>query len=528
MAELQNLMESVQAKFAAQEKKWDSAVETFEATGLLEGISDKGEKGRMATLLENQVKQLITEAGTNTNLGGASFTTGTGEQWAGVALPMVRKIFHETISAKEFVSFQTLSLPSGLVFYLDFKYATTKKPFTSGDSVYGTTNVKDVAPTGGFYGGGRYTYSENNASTSVTGTASSASYSEVEFNPLLSGSIAAGGIKKVSVAVSGLPDYDIEGIKGFVISGSGATPSIVLQQYTKYNTAGTNIEFFVSGSAVTGTTEVTYHKQTKDNFRGDFEARTDADLGIPEFKVDLRSETITAKTRKLKASWTMEAMQDIQAYQAIDIEQEMTSLMSDYIGMEIDLEVLDMLTNNVNTTDNWTAENNKIIKTDGSDFTPMSSGYYNSQGQWFQTLGTKLNKVSNIIHQKTLRGGANWMVVSPTVATVLESIPGFSADGDGSYKEFSAGVQRVGSFNSKYRVYKNPYYTTNKILMGFKGGTYLETGAVFATYVPLVMTPIVYDPNNFTPRKGLFSRYAKKMLRPEFYASITVAGLDTI
>jgi hypothetical protein len=528
MAELQNLMESVNAKVAAQEKKWESAIETFESTGLLEGLSDKGEKGRMATLLENQVKQLITEAGTNTNLGGASFTTGTGEQWAGVALPMVRKIFHETISAKEFVSFQTMSLPSGLVFYLDYKYATDKKPFVSGQSVYGTTNVKDTAPTGGFYGVGRYTYSENDAEVSVTGTASSASYAEVGFNSNLSASVAAGGIKKVSVAVSGLPDYDIEGIRGFVISGSGTTPSILLQEFTTYNTAGTNIEFFVSGSAVTGTVQVTYHKQTKDNFRGDFEDRDGTDLGIPEFKVELRSETITAKTRKLKASWTMEAMQDIQAYQAIDIEQEMTSLMSDHIGMEIDLEVLDMLRTNVNTTDKWTAENNKTIKADGSDFTAMPSGYYNSQGQWFQTLGTKLNKVSNIIHQKTLRGGANWMVVSPMVATVLESIPGFSADGDGSFKEFNAGVQKIGSFNSKFKVYKNPYYTQNEILMGFKGSSYLETGAVFATYVPLLLTPLVYDPVNFTPRKGLFSRYAKKMLRPEFYASITIGGLETI
>ena len=528
MAELQNLMESVRAKHAETEKKWESAIGLFEPLGLLEGITDKGEKGRMATLLENQVKQLITEASTNTNLGGASFTTGTGEQWAGVALPMVRKIFHETISAKEFVSFQTLSLPSGLVFYLDFKYATTKTPFTSGDSVYGTTDTKNVAPTGGLYGTGRYTYSENNASASVSGTVTSASYSDVNFNSTLSGSVAAGGIKKVSVAVSGLADYDEEGIKGFIISGSGTTPSILLQEYTKYSAGGTNIEFFVSGSAVTGTVLATYHKQTKDNFRGDFEDRNGTDLGIPEFKVDLRSETITAKTRKLKASWTMEAMQDIQAYQSIDIEQEMTSLMSDYIGIEIDLEVLDMLTVNANTEEYWTAENNKQINSDKSDFTALSSGFYNTQGGWYQTLGTKINKVSNTIHQKTLRGGANWMVVSPMVATILESIPGFAADGDGTYKEFSAGVQKVGSFASKYKVYKNPYYTTNKILMGFKGGTYLETGAVFATYVPLVLTPIVYDPNNFTPRKGVFSRYAKKMLRPEFYATITVGGLETV
>lgn len=526
MAELQNLMNSVESKYAKQKQKWGEAVELFEPTGLLEGLNTS-EKGRMAVLLENQVKQMLSEASTNTNLGGASFTTGTGEQWAGVALPMVRKIFHETISAKEFVSFQTMSMPSGLVFYLDFKYASDRKPFTSGQSVYGTTDTKNVAPTGGLYGAGRYTYSENNATASVTGTVTSASFAEVGFSSILSGSVATGGIKKVSVAVSGLEDYDEEGIRGFVISGSGTTPSILLQEYTKYNTAGTNIEFYVSGSAVTGTVEVTYHKQTKDNFRGDFEDRNGTNLNIPEMKMELRSEAITAKTRKLKTGWTAEASQDISAYQNIDLEAEMTSLMSDYIGKEIDLEVLDMLTLNANTEEYWTAENNKKLNDAGTDFTSLSSGYYNTQGGWFQTLGTTLNKVSNKIHTKTLRGAANFMVISPDVATIIESIPGFAADGDGSFKEFGAGVARVGTFNSKYRVYKNPYYTSNKILMGFKGQSYLECGSVFATYVPLILTPVVLDPDNFTPRKGIMSRYAKKMIRPEFYATVTVGGLNT-
>lgn len=525
---MQDLMQNVQSALKQSEEKWARAVEWFEPTGLLEGLNNKSEKGRMAVLLENQVKQLLNEASTNTNLGGASFTTGQGEQWAGIALPMVRKIFHETISAKEFVSFQTLSVPNGLVFYLDYKYATDRTPFASGESVYGTTNVKNGVPYGGFYGAGRYGYSLNDFTASATGTVTSASFADVGFVNAYSASAAAGNIKIVSVPTGSLTDPDLEIIRSFVISGSGTTPSIVLQEFTRPSTTGANIEFVVNGAATTGTVTVFYTKQTRDNFRGDFEDRDGTDLGIPEFKLDLRSESITAKTRKLKASWTMEAVQDIQAYQAIDVEQEMTSLMSDYIGMEIDLEVLDMLSKNANTTEYWTAENNKILNGAGTDFVPMSSGYYNSQGQWFQTLGTKLNKISNIIHQKTLRGGANWLVTSPMVATILESMAGFAADGDGSYKEFSAGVQRVGTFNGKYKVYKNPYYTENKILMGYKGGGYLETGAVFATYVPLVMTPLVYDPVNFTPRKGLFSRYAKKMLRNEFYATLTIGGLHTI
>jgi hypothetical protein len=152
-----------------------------------------------------------------------------------------------------------------------------------------------------------------------------------------------------------------------------------------------------------------------------------------------------------------------------------------------------------------------------------SGGFYNTQGQWFQTLGTKIQKVSNKIHQKTLRGGANFLVCSPNIATILESIPGYAASTDGDQAEFNMGVQRVGSFANRFKVYKNPYMTENIILMGYRGSQFLETGAVYAPYVPLMMTPLVYDPETFTPRKGLMTRYAKKMIRPEFYGKIFVS-----
>jgi hypothetical protein len=149
---------------------------------------------------------------------------------------------------------------------------------------------------------------------------------------------------------------------------------------------------------------------------------------------------------------------------------------------------------------------------------------------WFQTLGIKLQKISNLIHQKTLRGGANFMVVSPTVATVLESIPGFAADTDGDVTKatYAFGVQKIGALNSRYKVYKNPYMNESTILMGFRGNQFLESGAVYAPYIPLIMTPLVYDPNTFTPRKGIMTRYAKKMVRPEFYGKVNVSGLNVI
>ena len=194
--------------------------------------------------------------------------------------------------------------------------------------------------------------------------------------------------------------------------------------------------------------------------------------------------------------------------------------------MEIDLEILDMLIQNAVTTEKWSAENNKVYN--GSAWTTATSDFYNTQGQWFQTLGTKVQKVSNKIHQKTLRGGANFIVTSPTVATILESIPGYAAATDGDQQEFNMGVQKVGSLANRFKVYKNPYMTENIMLLGFRGSQFLEAGAVYAPYVPLLMTPLVYDPETFTPRKGLMTRYAKKMIRPEFYGKIFISDLELV
>jgi len=161
-----------------------------------------------------------------------------------------------------------------------------------------------------------------------------------------------------------------------------------------------------------------------------------------------------------------------------------------------------------------------------------SSGASNAytKGDWFQTLGNKIQSVSNAIHQKTLRGGANFIVVSPEVATILESIPGYTtaSDGDVSAKSYAMGVQKAGMLNNRYTVYKNPYQFQNTILVGFRGSNFLETGAVYAPYVPLIMTPLVYDPSDFTPRKGVMTRYAKKMIRPEFYGTIAIKDLNLV
>jgi hypothetical protein len=510
----------------------------------------------MSLLLENQAKQLVMEASaTGAGTSAGSFTPGQSENWAGIALPLVRKVFGQ-IASKEFVSVQPMNLPSGLVFFLDFQYGTTKNPFTTGDSMYGTRNPNSSTPfsttaaSGGLYGAGRFTYSENQFSSStVSAAVTSASWAEVGFDSALSQSIVGGTIKKFSVAATNFSSSDVDGVRGFLlISGAAATNAKALPQFTTYDAAGTNILFFftastaeTNGTAVSANSTILWNKITADNNRGDFEsgsafATTANSLGspiqIPEINIKMQSQAIVAKTRKLKAVWTPEFAQDLNAYQNIDAEAELTNIMSEYISMEIDLEILDMLITDApaSNTDYWSAQNNLVYNGSTMASAATAQLFYNTQGQWFQTLGTKIQKISNKIHQLTLRGGANFMVMSPTVATILESIPGFAStsNGEASQMEYAFGVQKVGNLNSRYNVYKNPYMTENVILLGFRGSQFLEAGAVFAPYIPLIMTPLIYDPDTFTPRKGLLTRYAKKMLRPEFYGKIYVQGLETI
>ena len=537
--ELNNLLESANPYKALQDDA-SRLANKWEKTGLLEGLNSEVETNNMSMILENQAKQLVTEV-SRTNVGGASFSAGDGAQWAGVALPLVRKVFG-TIAAKEFVSVQPMNLPSGLVFYLDFQYGTTKSPFTSGNSMYGTTDTS-AAADGGLYGAGRFTYSSNQFSASIaaSGTGSADFYSDLGANSAYSASVVAGEVYYVTVATSSLSLMDTKGIKGFVAS-SGSSGDFVSANLLPEFTAieGSLLKFFFTASAgfpIANSLVVEYNKQPTDNRRGDFEAgsstaypnaESSTEIVIPEINVAMRSEAIVAKTKKLKASWTPEFAQDLNAYHSLDAEAELTSMLSEYIALEIDLEILSMLEESATTTEYWSAVANEAI--DAGGVVNSNIGFYNTQGGWFQTLGTKVQKVSNRIHQKTLRGGANFMVISPDIATVIESIPGFAStsDGDPTKKEFAFGLQKAGTLNGRYKVYKNPYQQSNVILMGYRGSQFLETGAVFAPYIPLIMTPLVYDPTTFTPRKGLMTRYAKKMIRPEFYGKVFVSGLNTI
>jgi hypothetical protein len=517
-------------------------------TGLLEGLRGGNEKSTVAVLLENQAKQLIKEGSA-----GQAGTTGAGyEQWHGVALPLVRRIFAE-IAAKEFVSVQPMNLPSGLVFYLDFKYGTDKKPFgfepggrNQAGTLQGITS-QSGDPSDGLYGAGRFGFSQNaKVITGVNTVTGSVLQGDVFFDGNYTASIAT--LKKLTYvgffAAASASDADPYAVRAF----SPVSASTIFTAGTQYYPAftvknGNDLVFILTGSAIgaqaTFTAPVSYSVQPQNDLRQDFEYKTnratntsaldlDTDLNIPEIELQMRSIPVTAKTRKLKASWTPEFAQDLNAYHSVDAEAELTSMLSEYVSMEIDLEILDMLINAAATTEYWSARLGRIWN--GSSFVPDTefTGQAYIQGTWFSTLGTKLQKVSNQIHAKTLRGGANFLVCSPNVATILESIPGYAADTDGNKMKFAMGVQKVGSITSRYQVYKNPYMQENTILMGFRGSQFLETGAVYAPYIPLMMTPLVYDPKNFIPRRGVMTRYAKVVTRPEFYGKVYVGDLNTL
>jgi len=523
-------------------------VNKWAPTGLLEGIKDEQKVLGMSVLLENQARQLIDEAsktGTSTN----------SEEWSGVALPLVRKIFGE-LASQEFVSVQPMNLPSGLIFYLDFKYGTAQAGIGAGEQVFGTTSGSSD-PTGGLYGAGKFGYSINDvigtqrAQTAIT---SSVNWADVDFEPDLSASVSTDtvgtAIKAFDVPIGDMSALDLEGVRAFEPTGSTAFTSY-FPAYTKVldgidgnevapsDSTASHVRFLIKEAASTAgaTISVNYHKAPTDTTRGDFEAtgqsaNPETDVDIPEIDIQMRSIPIVAKTRKLKAVWTPELAQDLNAYHSVDAEAELTSLLSEYISMEIDLEILDMLKSNANAkTERWSARvgfeydsaQNRFYESSGA-----SNAY--TKGDWFQTLGNKIQSVSNAIHQKTLRGGANFIVVSPETATILESIPGYAtaSDGDVATKSYAMGVQKAGLLNNRYTVYKNPYQFENTILIGFRGSNFLETGAVYSPYVPMIMTPLVYDPKNFTPRKGVMTRYAKKMVRPEFYGKVVIADIDFV
>ena len=502
MSNISELLNDAQSTYRQQLNETKQYVTKWDKTGLLEGIDTDYEKHNTAILLENQARQLISEASSNTGNGG--------EDWNGVALPLVRRIYGE-IFAKEFVSVQPMNLPSGLVFWLDFKYGSGKGNHGLNEDVHGITSAS--TPTGGLY----------NTAVSASGQKAAYSLNQKEFAITQTAAVSDNAIITYSGSSLTNIDNDLAGA-AYLVSSSG----VIVSDNTEVAADNSTLKFTAKGAIAANSALVVNYYEDRNAAgsanRGDFEDTSSdpvTSLKIPEMNVQLRNEAIVAKTRKLKVVWSPEFQQDLNAYHSIDAEAELTSMLSEYVSMEIDLEILAMLDNAaVFTGEEF------VLNSAANGYTPAAitggSARYDF-GTWAQTLGYQMQKVSNQIHKATMRGGANFAVCSPEIASIIESIPGFAADTDGTKSQFAAGVTKVGSFANRYTIYKNPYRATDDgILMGFRGNQFLETGAVYAPYIPLMMTPLVYDPQNFTPRKGVMTRYAKKVVRPEFYGKVHV------
>jgi len=540
------------------QKEGAAVLDKWEKTGLLEGIGHDHTRNNMACLLENQAKELLREAST--------MAGGDVEGFAAVAFPIVRRVFGGLI-ANELVSVQPMSLPSGLIFFLDFTFNETRLGNVAGTSLYGGgkvgaeitggVNLSGVNAENGFYALNNGYASPTGSNTAVTASAETNGVfgsgtdtldALCQYDPdLTSGSsqMCIGSIPVSSLSTGGLA-LNVDDLITITVSSSVAGQGYFaagvqqIRRLTQFSGSSTDtvLVFGEGGSAVNYTTaSLDYTWAAKDNITdatpvGAVIGATAWGLensdSIPEIDIKVDSVSVTAVTKKLKAKWTPELQQDINAYHNLDAEVELTSILSEQIALEIDQEILEDLVKGATAgTYYWSRKPGKFVNrasgvsTNGTlypDFTGTVS-------EWYETLLETVNDVSAQIHRKTMRGGANFIVVSPEVSNLLEFTSGFRADTTADENRGTAGAVKVGQLSKKLDIYVDPYFVRNLILVGRKGNSFLESGYVYAPYVPLQVTPTIFDPESFVPRKGVMTRYAKKMVRPDMYGLVVVEDL---
>jgi hypothetical protein len=267
-----------------------------------------------------------------------------------------------------------------------------------------------------------------------------------------------------------------------------------------------------TGSTITANTTTSFYAAFRRYEELEFEDK------IGEVSFDLESVTVTVTERKLRAQWSPELAQDVAAFHNIDAEAELTALLSEQVAAEIDREILRDLRKGAAWNLRW----------DYNGWRRISATTSYTQKDWNQTLITAINQLSAQIHKSTLRGGANWIVVSSEVSAIFDDLEYFHvSNASPEQDQYNMGIERVGTLAGRYQVYRDPYFPPNQVLIGHKGTSLLDTGYIYAPYVPLQLTPTMYNPFNFTPIKGIMTRYAKKMVNNRFYARITVDGVRT-
>jgi len=537
-------------------KKWDDL-------GFLEGL-DGHQKDNIAQLYENQASYLINEAAVSDASG--SFET--------VVFPIIRRVFSKLL-ANDIVSVQAMNLPIGKLFYFIPKIQDTKQaPFgypnsesnpgagyTSSQSLYDRFYEEDDSATSGIFD-----YSRG-AATSVA----AAPFAFVTFNngavtestAALSGSVSSAivvlsgftkdGQGKMVGADGNVMDTE-EFLASLAITVTGNTTAnngvknfnVVTQKYGKGiveygQKAGSGVNKFNDICDEEGKIYLNVDFELYDATTGFSAADFTNDLAlanivvsyrtyeslefeeeIGEVSFDLQSVTVSVTERKLRASWSPELAQDVSAFHNIDAEAELTALLSEQVAAEIDREILRDIRKGAAWRTKWDYNEWKYGAVSGTPF----MGY--TQKDWNQTLITKINQISAQIHKTTLRGGANWVVVSSEVSAVFDDLEYFHVSNAGPEQDsYNMGIEKIGSLAGRYQVYRDPYLPAGKVIIGHKGKSLLDAGYIYAPYVPLQLTPTMYNPFNFTPIKGIMTRYAKKMVNNRYYGVIDVHGLAT-
>ena len=624
---LDQLAEGIRERHVGAERA--RLVEKWSRTGLLRGL-DGHRRETMSQLLENQAAQVLKESNSLSTGGGGVASSGQIQGFSNIAFPIVRRVFGGLV-ANELVSIQPMSLPSGLIFYLDYTYGSnvggdagaglsnsaTFETYQRGQSIYNNPTGKGVQSgslaTGGMYDLVNVGYSKVHSGTLSLSTASLGAWtgagdawvsdaivtsvsdfsgtnarllsfdSQVENDLSTSTLDAQFCIVAVSDLVTSIPKADtlaVDQLSIFGFSGAGGTAAWGetyqsgkgVLNLRRLNRRGNFSGGVFTADALNGTHILTVLRLgngtskptvgsgaikasisindaltvdstsgatlTVPSFETDFGSTPSP--AIPEIDIKIEAISITATTRKLRAKWSPELAQDLNAYHSMDAEVELTSILSEQIALEIDREILSDLVTTANGANYyWSRSPGRFVNKVTGDRQSLANSlqigpqFTGTVREWYETLVETIIDVANTIHRKTLRGSANFLVTGPDVCTILESSvlykPKFSIDGEGQVgSPFTIGAEAVGTVSNRFTVYKDPYFARNKILVGYKGGSYLETGYVYAPYVPLIVTPTIFAPEDFTPRKGVMTRYGKKVVRSDFYGTVTVLDMNVI
>ena len=522
-------------------------VKNWDDSGLLEGLRGT-QKSNVAQLLENQAQAMLNEVTLDASAG--RFDT--------VAFPIVRRVFSRLL-ANELVSVQPLALPSGLLFYMDARVSwagadnTFNTSLTRAQEVARAQKVapkntanQNVGPTFAdttayerFYNNNGFDLSFGTGETAL-GTAqviAGSAFSNGLYNATFALGVGFDVSKQQSSAtlrfVSTTNIYYSAGSSNtLVVAAAGQVPFFSqVQTWTEDQFAGNNADVvldlrpagvygsdFSTDNLNSGSTEfgasVNFTVTPNYEVFNDLEAKSE----MSEITIRFSSVTVNTVTRKLRAHWTPELAQDLEAYHSIDAEAELTALLSEHVAAEIDREIIIDLINGAPFKARW-------------DYNGLANNanFFGTQKDWNQTLITRVNELSAQIHKATLRGGANWIVCSAEAGAIFDDLEYFHVDGSAApeAEKYNLGVEKIGNLANRYVVYKDPYLPAQIVLLGHKGNTFLEAGYIYAPYIPLQLTQTIYDPNDFTPRKGIMTRYAKKMVNNRFYGVVYVDNINT-